>query len=123
LVPVESRLGAVPQRRHSNNPVHRRRPDHPRLPSLSPSQLLRSDVGQPGHLGVKTGVILDLDRKAAGLENLVGNFGIDAARMTAWVNAVALWRLRSDAWLSREYANGLDVAAALTGRSLMVPLL
>ena len=54
LVPVESRLGAVPQRRHSNNPVHRRRPDHPRLPSLSPSQPLRSDVGLPGHLGVRT---------------------------------------------------------------------
>ncbi|HZM57999.1 MAG TPA: DUF5995 family protein [Acidimicrobiales bacterium] len=71
----------------------------------------------------ETGVILDLDRKAAGLENLVGNFGIDAARKTAWVNAVALWGLRRDAWLSRQYANGLDVAAALTGGSLMVPLL
>jgi len=71
----------------------------------------------------ETGVILDLDRKAAGLENLVGNFGIDAARKTAWVNAVALWGLRCDAWLSRQYANGLDVAAALTGGSLMVPLL
>ncbi|MGP0108888.1 MAG: DUF5995 family protein [Acidimicrobiales bacterium] len=69
------------------------------------------------------GVILDLDRKAAGLENLVGNFGIDAARKTAWANAVALWRLRHDAWLSREYTDGLDVAAAVAGRSLMVPLL
>jgi hypothetical protein len=71
----------------------------------------------------ETGVILDLDRKAAGLENLVGNLAIDAARGTAWVNAAALWRLRQDSWLSREYTDGLDVAAALAGRSLMVPLL
>lgn len=71
----------------------------------------------------ETGVILDLDRRAAGLENIVGNLAIDAARETAWVNALALWRLRHDAWLSREYTDSLDLAAALAGRSLMVPLL
>ncbi|MGO8876504.1 MAG: DUF5995 family protein [Acidimicrobiales bacterium] len=71
----------------------------------------------------ETGVILDLDRAAAGLENLVGNFAIEAAREAAWVSAAALWRLRHDAWLSREYTDGLDLAAALAGRSLMVPLL
>ena len=71
----------------------------------------------------EAGVILDLDRKAAGLENLVGNLAVDAARQTAWVNALALWCLRHDAWLSQEYKDSLDVAAALAGRSLMVPLL
>jgi hypothetical protein len=71
----------------------------------------------------ETGVLLDLDRMAAGLENLVGNLAIDAARGTAWVNALALWRLRHDSWLSKEYTDGLDVAAALAGRSLMEPLL
>lgn len=71
----------------------------------------------------ETGVILDLDRAAAGLENLVGNFAIEAAREGAWVSAVALWHLRNDAWLSREYTDGLDLATAVAGRSLMVPLL
>ena len=71
----------------------------------------------------EAGVILDLDRKAAGLENLVGDLAIDTARQTAWVNALALWCLRHDAWLSQEYKDSLDVAAALAGRSLMVPLL
>ncbi len=71
----------------------------------------------------ETGVILDLDRKAAGLENLAGNLAIDSAREAAWVNAVALWRLRHDSWLSREYVDGLDIAAAVAGRSLLVPLL
>ena len=71
----------------------------------------------------ETGVILGLDRTAAGLENLVGNVAIEAARGTAWINAEALWCLRHDSWLSKEYIDGLDDAAALAGRSLMVPLL
>ncbi len=71
----------------------------------------------------ETGELLDLDRKAAGLENLVGDAGIGAARRVAWVNAVALWHLRHDSWLSKEYTDGLDEAAALAGRSLMEPLL
>jgi hypothetical protein len=71
----------------------------------------------------ETGVLLDLDRRAAGLENVVGNFGIDTARAAAWVSARALWDLRHDHWLSDRYTDGLDEAAALAGRSLMVPLL
>lgn len=71
----------------------------------------------------ESGVILDLDRRAAGLENVVGNFAIDTARATAWVNAIALWHLRNDPRLSRDYTDGLDDAAALAGRSLLVPLL
>jgi Family of unknown function (DUF5995) len=71
----------------------------------------------------ETGVILDLDRKAAGLENVVGNFGIEAAREAAWVNALALWRLKDSHWLTKEYADGLDETAALAGRGMMVPLI
>ncbi len=70
----------------------------------------------------ETGVLLDLDRRAAGLENLVGGFAIDRAREAAWVSARALWRLRHDDRLSREYADGLDDVAAAAGRSLLVPL-
>jgi hypothetical protein len=71
----------------------------------------------------ETGIILDLDRKAAGLENVVGNFAIEEARRAAWINAEALWLLRDHAWLSKEYTDGLDDAATLAARSLMVPLL
>ncbi len=69
------------------------------------------------------GVVLDLDRRASGLENLIGNFGIDSAREMAWINATALWDLRGSGWLSSEYTNGLDDAAALAGRALLEPLL
>lgn len=71
----------------------------------------------------ETGIILDLDRQAAGLENVVGNFGIVAAREAAWISALALWRLKGEHWLSKEYADGLDETAALAGRSMMIPLL
>ena len=80
-------------------------------------------LDQPIRESFETGVILDLDRQAAGLENLIGGAAIDAARDTAWLNAVALWHIRNDTWLSSEYTAGLDAAAALIGRSLMVPLL
>ncbi len=69
----------------------------------------------------ETGVILEADRRVAGLENVVGNFAIDAARRAAWLDAENLWRLRHHKWLSREYADGLDDAAAAAGRSLMLP--
>jgi hypothetical protein len=68
------------------------------------------------------GIILELDRKTAGLENRVGNFCIDAARDAAWASAVALWRIRGEARLSKDYCGGLDLAAALAGRAILVPL-
>ncbi|MGO9560317.1 MAG: DUF5995 family protein [Acidimicrobiales bacterium] len=71
----------------------------------------------------ETGIILDLDRMAAGLENVIGNFAIDEARRAAWINADALWRLRDHPFLSKEYTDGLDDAAALAARALLVPLL
>jgi Family of unknown function (DUF5995) len=71
----------------------------------------------------ETGEILDLDRKAAGLENLVGNFGIDTLRQAAWDNALRLWDLRHEGWLSKEYIDGLDLAANLAEKALLLPLL
>jgi len=69
------------------------------------------------------GVLLDLDRRAAGLENVVGNFSIGAAREVAWHDAQALWLLRHDAGLMRDYTEGLGAAAAVAGRALLVPRL
>ena len=71
----------------------------------------------------ETGVLLDLDRRAAGLDDVVDNAGIDAARDLAWVNALALWHLRHDDRLSRDYAEGLGAAAAVAGHTLLTPLL
>jgi Family of unknown function (DUF5995) len=69
----------------------------------------------------ETGVILDLDRRASGLEDVVDNFGIDTARRLAWLNAASLWALRHEGRLSRDYADGLDEAAAIANRALLVP--
>jgi hypothetical protein len=71
----------------------------------------------------ESGIILDLDRQAAGLLDVVGNFGIDTARQVAWDDALALWDLRADRWAFDLYADGLDRAAEVAGRALMVPLL
>ena len=84
---------------------------------------LLASLDQPIRESFESGAILELDRRAAGLENLVGDWAIDTARQAAWVSAEALWHLRHDHWLAKEYADGLDDAAALAGRSLMVPLL
>ncbi len=72
----------------------------------------------------ESGLILELDQRAgAGLENLVGNFGIQAARETAWVNAQALWHLRGVSFVSQRYLDGLDRNAAFAGRTLLFPLI
>ena len=70
----------------------------------------------------ESGKTLELDRQAAGLLDVVGNFSIDAARQVAW-DALALWDLRADRWAFDLYADGLDRAAEVAGRALMVPLL
>ena len=71
----------------------------------------------------ETGVILDLDRKAAGLENLIDNFGMDTLRQGAWVSATALWDLRHEVLLSKGCIDGLGEAANLAEKALMLPLL
>lgn len=71
----------------------------------------------------ETGSILDLDRRAAGLENLLDNFGIDTARRLAWLNATALWALRHEGTLARDYSEGLDDTAAIANRALVAPTL
>src|SRR5438552_3848362 len=61
----------------------------------------------------ESGPILELDEQAAaGLENVVGNFGIDAARETAWVNAQTLWHLRGISFIYQRFLDGMDRTAA-----------
>jgi Family of unknown function (DUF5995) len=71
----------------------------------------------------ETGIILDLDHQAAGLLDVIGNFSIDAARQAAWEDALALWDLRADHLRFDLYVDGLDRAAELAGRALLVPCL
>ena len=69
----------------------------------------------------ETGLLLELDRRAAGLENLAGGFAIGVARRAAWEDALALWHLRWDRRLTRDFEDGLDDAASIVGRSLLQP--
>jgi hypothetical protein len=71
----------------------------------------------------ETGELLAIDRRAAGLENLVGGFGIAAARSAAWESAISLWHLRNEERLTHVFVDGLDAAAAAAGRVLLTPLL
>ena len=70
----------------------------------------------------ETGIILELDRQFDGLENVVGNFSISAAREVAWANAVTLWHLRREEALTGLFLDGLDRTVAFAGRGLLLPL-
>jgi Family of unknown function (DUF5995) len=70
----------------------------------------------------ETGIILELDRRFDGLENVVSNFSITAAREVAWGNAVTLWHLSGERALTRIFLEGLDRTVAFAGRGLLLPL-
>jgi hypothetical protein len=71
----------------------------------------------------ETGVILDLDQRTARVDNMFEDLAIHTARRAAWVNAEALWRLREDLRLFRDYVEALDLSTSVAGRGLLVPLL
>lgn len=68
------------------------------------------------------GVLLDLDRQFAGLDNIVDGFSITAAREAAWVNGEVLWRLRHEQPFARSFLTTLDRTTAFAGRALLVRL-
>jgi hypothetical protein len=68
------------------------------------------------------GILLELDRQFAGIDNLAATFSIKAAREVAWNNALTLWSLRDQRFLSRPFLDGLDRLVAFAGRSLLLPL-
>ena len=70
----------------------------------------------------ETGIILELDRQFAGLEDVVSNFSISAAREVAWANALTLWHLRREETLAGLFLEGLDRTVAFAGRGLLLPL-
>jgi hypothetical protein len=68
------------------------------------------------------GVLLELDRQFAGLDNIVDNFSITAAREAAWTHAEVLWRLRDDTWLVGSFLTTLDRTVGFAGRALLTRL-
>jgi hypothetical protein len=68
------------------------------------------------------GVLLELDRQFAGLDNIVDTFSITAAREAAWTHAQVLWRLRDDTWLTESVLTTLDRTVGFAGRALLTHL-
>lgn len=68
------------------------------------------------------GVVLDLDREASPLLNLVGSWSISRARDAAWQQALVLWELRASPELTRSYLDALARSVGLVTRQLLTPL-
>ena len=68
------------------------------------------------------GVLLELDRQFAGLDNIVDNFSITAAREAAWVHGEVLWRLHDESWLAESFLTTLDRTVGFAGRALLTHL-
>lgn len=81
-----------------------------------------AELNEEIRMSFERGILLELDRRFDGLDNLVTNFSIVAARQTAWVNAQVLWRLREERFLYAAYVNGMDRTVAFAGRTLLIPL-
>lgn len=71
----------------------------------------------------ETGILLELDRRIDGLDNLVANFSMAAAREVAWDNAGALWHLGDNRFLADAFLDSLDRFVAFAGRVLLTPLI
>lgn len=68
------------------------------------------------------GVLLELDRQFAGLDNLADSFSITAAREAAWVHGEVLWRLRDTTFLAASLLTTLDRTVGFAGRALLTRL-
>jgi len=68
------------------------------------------------------GVLLELDRQFAGLDNIVDHFSITAAREAAWTHSEVLWRLRDETWLAESFLTTLDRTVGFAGRALLTRL-
>jgi hypothetical protein len=65
-------------------------------------------------------VVLDADRRAQTVLDLVGNWSINSARDVAWDTAVALWRCRRVATVQDLIMDGLARTVAMASRCLLV---
>lgn len=83
---------------------------------------LLATLSEEVRMSFEQGILLELDKRFDGLDNVVTNFSIVAARETAWVNALVLWEIRQAKALYDIYLQGIDRTVAFAGRTLLVPL-
>lgn len=70
-----------------------------------------------------TGLLGFLDRALGDLDDIVASFSVARARDTAWVHAKALWQVRDQDELTREYLEALERTVGFAGRGLLAPTL
>jgi hypothetical protein len=68
----------------------------------------------------ESGVVLDADRRAQSVLDLVGNWSINSARDVAWDTALALWRCRGVATVEDLMMGGLARTVAMASRCLLL---
>jgi hypothetical protein len=61
-----------------------------------------------------------LHRVCDGIDDVVANWSVREARAAAWVNGAALWRLRGEPTLAKDYLQVLDGMVGFAGRGLLV---
>jgi hypothetical protein len=84
--------------------------------------VILADLDQQIRQSFEDGILLAIDERFAGLDNVVTTFSIVSARETAWVNARVLWAIRNENSLYDGYLNGMDRSVAFAGRALLLPL-
>jgi hypothetical protein len=68
-----------------------------------------------------TPLMKTLDRDFDGVDDIVANWSVRAARASAWSNATILWHLRARPELSKDYLEALDRTIGFAGRGLLIP--
>jgi uncharacterized protein DUF5995 len=64
--------------------------------------------------------VVGVDRHLAAVNNIVGNWSINAARDVAWDTALALWELRDHPVASQLLSGGLARTVAMASRGLLI---
>jgi Family of unknown function (DUF5995) len=68
----------------------------------------------------ESSVVLEADRRAQTVLDLVGNWSINSARDVAWDTGLALWRCRDVAMVEDQLMNGLARTVAMASRCLLL---
>jgi hypothetical protein len=68
----------------------------------------------------ESSVVLEADRRAQTVLNLVGNWSINSARDVAWEMALALWQCRDVSTVEDLLMNGLARTVAMASRCLLI---
>lgn len=67
------------------------------------------------------GMLADVDKAFAGIDDIVANWSISEARSAAWAHAETLWALRGIPGASSVFIDTIDGLVGFAGRGLLVP--